>query len=195
MTQKRISASKKLRAYIIGVALGDGNLSNPNGRAIRLRITCDGRYPHLAEHIRTSIQELLPDNAVVFVRRTKNYFDISCYSNYWEEILGWRAGKGSKIAQSVSVPEWIKNNRSYTRHCLCGLLQTDGSFYIDRGYSMINFTNSCERLAMDVKEMMASLDYHPNLQKLHYANGRIKYTIRVSRNARQFVRTVSFWKS
>lgn len=31
-------------AYIIGVAIGDGNLSNSNGRAVRLRVTCDNKY-------------------------------------------------------------------------------------------------------------------------------------------------------
>ena len=38
-----------LRAYVIGLAIGDGGLSNPNGRAVRLRITCDIKYPLLIE--------------------------------------------------------------------------------------------------------------------------------------------------
>jgi len=42
---RRVSEDKKLHAYIVGLALGDGNLSNPNGRAVRLRITCDKKYP------------------------------------------------------------------------------------------------------------------------------------------------------
>ena len=28
---------RDLQAYVIGLAVGDGNLSNPNGRAVRLR--------------------------------------------------------------------------------------------------------------------------------------------------------------
>ena len=43
-------------AYIIGVALGDGNLSNPNGRAIRLRISCDTRYPFIIESIKEALK-------------------------------------------------------------------------------------------------------------------------------------------
>jgi len=44
-----------LLAYVVGVALGDGNLSNPNGRATRLRITCDAKYPRLARKIARSL--------------------------------------------------------------------------------------------------------------------------------------------
>lgn len=32
---------KRNLAYVIGIAFGDGNLSNPNGRAVRLRVSCD----------------------------------------------------------------------------------------------------------------------------------------------------------
>jgi len=50
-----LSADPRLRAYLIGVALGDGNLSNPNGRAVRLRITCDTKYPALIAKIRGAL--------------------------------------------------------------------------------------------------------------------------------------------
>jgi DNA-binding transcriptional regulator WhiA len=47
MNSKSINPNKELQSYIIGLALGDGNLSNPNGRALRLRISCDKKYPFL----------------------------------------------------------------------------------------------------------------------------------------------------
>ena len=46
---------KNSLAYIIGVALGDGNLSNPNGRAVRLRITCDIKYPKIISEIQKKL--------------------------------------------------------------------------------------------------------------------------------------------
>src|SRR3989338_9217420 len=49
--EKRLSKNKKLKAYVVGLSLGDGNLSNPNGRAVRLRITCDKKYPNLIQNI------------------------------------------------------------------------------------------------------------------------------------------------
>ena len=50
----------ELHAYVVGLAIGDGNLSNPNGRAVRLRITCDTKYPALIARIRSALERLLP---------------------------------------------------------------------------------------------------------------------------------------
>lgn len=71
-------------AYVIGLAIGDGNLSNPNGRATRLRITCNAHHKNLIRRIMRAIQALLPNNKVALVRRPKNCVDISGYSNRWK---------------------------------------------------------------------------------------------------------------
>ena len=47
---------KNTLAYIIGVAIGDGNLSNPNGRAVRLRVTCDTKYEFIIKQVKSNIQ-------------------------------------------------------------------------------------------------------------------------------------------
>ena len=70
-------AQKKTLAYVIGVALGDGNLSNPNGRAVRLRITCDKKYPILINKMRAAIQFILPENKVSITRDNPTFLDIS----------------------------------------------------------------------------------------------------------------------
>jgi len=67
MALKKLSPDKHLQAYLIGVALGDGNLSNPNGRATRLRITCDKKYPLLLNNIIVSLKKLLPENKVTII--------------------------------------------------------------------------------------------------------------------------------
>jgi hypothetical protein len=55
-----LNPDPELQAYVIGLAIGDGNLSNPNGRAVRLRITCDTKYPALIDKISTALKQLLP---------------------------------------------------------------------------------------------------------------------------------------
>lgn len=182
-------------AYIIGVAAGDGNLSNPNGRAVRLRITCDTKYPNLIKNISSSIQKILPENKVSLVKRKRNCVDISCYSNKWEKILGWEANKGSKYKQNISIPNWIKNNKKFTLSCLRGLFETDGSVYFDRKYKMANFTTIIPNLAKDVMEMMSNIGFNPNLQILESKNRKIKYTIRIARNAENFIKLVHIEKS
>src|SRR3989338_4408887 len=149
MKARKLVADKDKLAYIIGLALGDGNLSNPNGRAVRLRITCDVKYPKLIQRIKATIQHVLPENKVSIVLRKKNCVDVSCFSNHWEAILGWYVGKGSKFAQKVSVPDWIKTNADYAKWCLKGLIETDGSVYFDRGYPMVMYTSIIPNLTND----------------------------------------------
>ena len=91
-----ITKSKNL-AYIVGIALGDGNLSNPNGRAIRLRITCDTRYPHIIAEITTKLEALFPQNKVSTIQsKTGSYLNISVYSNKLAQLIPWQVGAGSK---------------------------------------------------------------------------------------------------
>ncbi len=113
----------ELHAYVIGVAIGDGNLSNPNGRAVRLRITCDTKYPLLIAKIRSALERLLPRTKVTVVACRQKCVSVSVYSNQLEALLGWRALGGSKRRQNVLVPEWICGDRALSIHCLRGLIE------------------------------------------------------------------------
>lgn len=176
-----------LLAYVVGIALGDGNLSNPNGRATRLRITCDLKYPKLIQKIQTSIAALLPKNKVSIVKRHENCLDISCYSNKWENLLGWHANKGSKLIQHISIPNWIKTNSEYKINCLKGLIETDGSIYTDRKYLMVMFTNGSYNLAKDVLEMIIFLGFKPRFYASNKNRRNIIYRIRIAINVVGFL--------
>lgn len=192
--KRAVSGDKKLRAYIIGLALGDGNLSNPNGRAIRLRITCDKKYPELCRHIRKSLADLLPSNVVSLVnRRGESCVDISCYSNSLEDILGWKARGGSKYDQDVKIPNWILEDQEFTKECLRGLIQTDGSIYKDRGYLMINITTVIKPLAVSIVTAIQNIGYKPNIQK-RIEIEKEKYVIRISKDSQKFIDDTGLWK-
>ncbi len=188
-----MNSNKKLLAYVTGLALGDGNLSNPNKRAVRLRITCDNKYPALKKQIIKSLGQLFPENKVGTIKRI-NCTDISIYSNRLEKILGWKWDKGPKDKQNVSIPEWIKINTALTKKCLLGLFQTDGSIYKDRKYLTVNFVNTSPSLANDVFESIGKLGYMANMQKLKQVNGKIKHTIRISKNTDEFIKEINYWK-
>lgn len=174
-------------AYIIGVALGDGNLSNPNKRAVRLRITCDIKYQGLIKNIIRSIKIILPDNKVSLVKRKGGCLDISCYSNKWESFLGWRANNGSKYNQKVGVPKWIKTDKKFILSCLKGLFETDGSVYLDRKYKMVNFVTVIPTLANDVTIMVKKIGFQPNAQSFNYSYKKTRIIIRISKNAERFI--------
>ena len=188
---------RRTLAYIIGVALGDGNLSNPNGRAMRLRITCDARYPRIAQEIIDGLKALFPENSVsVYYRPNKStYFNISVYSNKLATLMPWKVGEGTKEMQSPRIPQWVRDNDSYARACIRGLIQTDGSIYQDRGYVMINFTNNIESLATDVKTILGRLGYRPTISRTHNPSGSFKYTVRVARDAQKLIRSLDLFKA
>ncbi len=158
-------ARKKALAYIVGAALGDGNLSNPNGRAVRLRITCDAKYPVLAEEIIKNLRLVFPDNkvSVIMPKGTKTFFNISVYSNTLSKLMPWGAGQGTKFFQKAHVPAWIRKNKALSKICLKALLQTDGCIYRDRGYLMVNFTNHVRLLGSDVEAMIVEQGFRPTL--------------------------------
>jgi len=187
------SIDKNNLAYIIGIAIGDGNLSNPNKRAIRLRITCDAKYKKLIKNIASAIQKLMPDNKVSIMNRKDNCVDISCYSNKWKKFLGWKAENGPKHKQNISIPKWIKNNKKFTLSCLKGLFETDGSVYFDRKYKMVNFVTIIPKLAEDVMKMITKIGFKANMQ-LRYEHKNIKHTIRISKNTKKFIELVNINK-
>ncbi len=184
-------------AYVIGVAIGGGNLSNPNGRAVRLRVSCDNKYPKIIERIKKALQQLLPTNKVSIESHGQNYSNVSCYSNKLENFLGWRAKCGSKYKQKVSVPTWIRTNKKYTIYCLRGLFETDGCIYNDRGYKMANFVTIIPELACDVVQMIKDLGFRPRKYtiKSKTETRQIRYNIRISKDVDLFIRTIKLQKN
>ncbi len=180
-------------AYIIGVALGDGNLSNPNGRAVRLRVTCDLKYPFLISKIQTALKIAFPNNKVSLVKRSDHCVDISCFSNKLESLLGWKADLGSKFVQQAGIPKWIFSNAKYIIPCLRGLLETDGSIYLDRGYKAVFFTTVIPGLSEDFYEMVSILGFNFKRYtiepKTNY-NSKTRYNLRLTRNVQEFLNLI-----
>lgn len=183
------TSDKEALAYIIGVAIGDGNLSNPNGRAVRLRITCDKKYPKIIEEIIKNLEIIAPRNKISKINRKEKCIDISCYSNDWEKILGWKAKEGSKMKQKIRIPAWIKENKKYINKLLKGLFQTDGSIYYDRKYKMVNFTSSIPGLSEEIIFLIKEINFEA---KIYYLSN--KTIIRLNRKVDDFIKTIDLIK-
>ncbi len=193
MHQKPIIQDETLRAYIIGLAIGDGNLSNPNGRATRLRISCNTNYPNLIDTIIKSLKLLFPLSKVSIIKRKAACVDISIFSNHLESLLGWKVDKGSKCDQAVKIPAWIMNTANYKINCLRGLIQTDGSIYNDRGYKMVNFVTVIPELAHQVNSIIQDLGFKSHLYRLKTTH-KDRYNIRVSKNVTEFIKILDLVK-
>jgi len=185
---------KKLWAYVIGLAIGDGNLSNPNGRAVKLRISCCTDYPNLILRVVSSLRAFLPKNKVSIIKRPSKCVDVYVHSNTLESLLGWKVGLGPKHKQNVGIPDWIKQDRRFVLACLKGLLETDGSSYTDRGYKMVNFVTIIPRLANEVMAIITELGFKPHLY-LFKQRTSVKHTIRVSKDCDKFIELINFYKN
>ena len=146
------------------------------------------------DRIAEALQNLLPANKISRIHRSGNCTDISCYSNKLEDIFGWSATGGSKINQGIRVPRWIADDPEYTRRCLKGLFETDGSVYTDRIYLMANFVTATKGLADDVMGMLASIGFKANRQEIHRGNSH-KYTIRIAKRTQEFIDMIGLQKN
>ncbi len=195
-----ISNDKNLRAYIIGLAIGDGNLSKVN-HTTRLRISCDDKYPTLQKRITESLKLLLPNNKIGTVKNPKNCTDIYVYSNYLEKLLGWKATEGSKFIQNVSGPKWIHKSIKYKINYLKGIIETDGSIYCDRGYPMVMITTIIKDLAVELKDIVDSLGFKCHMYEIDGRKNKynykrqIEYHIRLSKDVQKFLDLVKPNKS
>ena len=93
----------------------------------------------------------------------------------------------------MRIPSWILKDKTYTKECLRGLVQTDGSIYSDRGYRMVNIVSNIPTLAESIVKAIQSIGYRPNVQ-LHNDPKSIKYTIRISKDTNRFIDDLQIWK-
>lgn len=162
---------------------------------MRLRITCDAKYPKIATEIENVIRVLFPNNKVSRIYRAQTYFDISVYSNLLREWMPWQHSQGTKLEQNAHVPQWVLANSKYTQQCLRGLIQTDGCIYFDRGYKMVNFTSNGSALAEDVRTMLNCIGFRTSFAKIRIGENRYKYTVRVAYEVAKLLTQLRLYKA
>jgi len=160
-------------AECIGIILGDGGVTKYQIR-ITLNNKTDAQYALYIQRvfknlfgISTSYVEKAAENAGEVIASSRNLVEFLATC----DVYG-----GNKVARQAHVPSWILNNRSYALHCLRGLFDTDGCFYIDRhqyrkkGYAHpgVNFTNRSKPLLDFFFETLQSFSFHPT-RNSHYS--------------------------
>jgi hypothetical protein len=153
-----------LSAYLMGVAIGDGDLSLC-GRTMRLRLFLDRKYSGLLEKWRMACRDVFVGNKIRIVRWSKNCKAIILYSNKLKEFP-WKPNCGKKWEQMVCIPNWIKKDDDFMIACIRGLFESDGCAYVQRikakkkvyCYDRIGFNNSSELLVKDVVRFLKEHD-------------------------------------
>jgi DNA-binding XRE family transcriptional regulator len=142
-------------AEFIGILIGDGSLSKYQ-IGVTLHSEDDLAY---SQHVTSLISKLFKIQPKIYTRKNKRAIVIvvarKLLVNYLH-TLGLPIG--NKIDQCIGVPTWILKNKQFSRACLRGLMDTDGSVFIHKyksknkvyAYKKISFTSASSRLRNDV---------------------------------------------
>jgi len=79
--------------------------------------------------------------------------------------------------------------------CLRGLLETDVTIYIDRGYPAVMFAYAAASLTADVATMMKSLGFSPRSYVIAKGRRRAIHRVRLSRDVVEFLSLIELRKS
>lgn len=124
-------------AYILGMYLGDGHISNTRDpKTYRMMIYLDKKYRGIIDRCVNSIEVLMPQNKVSVVNRG-SWIYVSCYSRSWLKIIP-QHGAGKKHDRRIILEDWQQYIvDQYPLEFLTGLYHSDGS----RSQNIVNGKN------------------------------------------------------
>lgn len=120
------SLDQPVYAYLLGLYLGDGCLSEHARGVFRLRVALDKRYPRVIDECRTAIDIVKPGGAPAHVQDCKGCVAVGAYWKHWPCLFP-QHGKGPKHLRSIQLTSWQQDIA--TRHpglLLRGLIHSDG---------------------------------------------------------------------
>ncbi len=169
----------KLLAEFIGIMLGDGHLHKKGEKSYLgdlLSISLNRvDEPEYVEYVKNLIFNLFGIIPAEHPRSDSKSIDLKLYnSDIIDFLISIGLKTGDKVKNQVYVPEWIKKENTWIKcnhiewisnikpfviACLRGLIDTDGSIYVDRFNKIIGigFKNASLRLVKDFKSMCESL--------------------------------------
>lgn len=158
-------------AEFIGVVLGDGSITQRQ-ITVTLHREDDREY---GEFVTSLIKKLF--DVPVGLHHNKKYpvinFTVSRSElvRFCVEKLGLK--RGNKIKQQVDIPDWVKQNKLYSKSCVRGLVDTDGcvfthSYKVNKklySYKKLSFTSYSEPLRQSVFNILRENKMNPRLSQ------------------------------
>lgn len=152
--------SKEL-AEFIGIMLGDGKISH-----FQVLVTLGDKELNYANHVCDLMEQLFSVRPKISTRAT-GYHDVYIGSVL---LTKWLMSQGlvtNKVKYQVDIPKWIFSKKEYTKMCLRGFFDTDGSVYKLRYGIQLSFTNYSLPLLSSLQSMLLRLQYNPSCVSSH----------------------------
>jgi hypothetical protein len=114
-------------AYLLGIYLGDGCISEHARGVRRLRITLDAAYPGIAAECAAAIEAVAPGKrANVLRRRDQRSVEVSSYWKHWPCLIP-QHGKGPKHMRRITLCHWQRRIVDvHVTRFIRGLIHSDG---------------------------------------------------------------------
>lgn len=158
-------------SYILGAYLGDGYIDK-QARTYRLRIFQNSEYQEVIENYVVALTGIFSYNKVgVYPAHKGKYKTLCVYNKYLPDMFP-QHGPGRKHNRDIKLKGWQKE--IVVRHpqaFLKGLLDSDGSRYTDRGYTMYSFSN----VSKDIKKIFC---WVCDMLELEYTKSSVQIFIR-----------------
>lgn len=122
---ERRPLDEKQYAYLLGLYLGDGCLSEHPRRVFKLRIVLDHKYPNIIGECSEAIESMANGLTVGFVQR-EGCIEVNSYWKHWLCLFPQHAS-GRKHERSIQLLDWqqaIVDRRP--QRLLRGLIHSDG---------------------------------------------------------------------
>ncbi len=169
-------------AELIGIILGDGNIYD-SGRHYILDISINRidspRYVDYVENLLFRIFKIKPK---VNIKNDSKNLELRYFN---KEIVKFLQTKGlhagNKVKNQVGIPLWIKNNKDYSVSCLRGLIDTDGSIFVNKSNKSINinFKSSSVPLVMNFKEICDGLKIKTSKLRINDKSKQSSYRLSI----------------
>ena len=113
-------------AEFVGIMIGDGTVGKYQ-ISIALDMITDKIY---ADFVASLVEDLFHIRPGVYLREKQGRIVIAVSSVALSEYLqGLGLLAGNKLRYGVTLPGWVRNNPEFSKACLRGLFDTDGSVY------------------------------------------------------------------
>ncbi len=178
-------------AELVGLHLGDGSLIKRKGTN-KLRFQLRGDAISDREHYESFIiplcNELIgfpilgKEVGTVYYKK-RNCFGVSVESTHlagFFEKLGVKVGKKDEL----EIPEWIKNNETFSKAFVRGLFDTDGGIYYGKSYNqksnlnkvgVVDIASTSKKLIYGTSKIMSKLQIKHRLMEYKKTNGEKNY--------------------
>lgn len=169
---KHVSLPLKSRdlAEFVGIMMGDGGVTK-YFISITLSSERDREY---AQIVSTFLKRLFGVEPKLYKRKKQYAIDIVIHRTLLTDFcvsIGLR--KGNKLAQGLVIPQWIRCNKTYTKACIRGLFDTDGSLFMHTydskkrtySYPKLSFSSASPVLVQEVCTILRDLQVNARITR------------------------------